>query len=105
MRKKLEAGEYPNPEKFKDDFELMIRNCMAFNPSGTIVHDAGVGLDKIFKMKWAAMPPLRPPQQSEDEEEEEEEEEDDDATRMCFPSFAVDSVCSDSGSRDSGDPH
>jgi hypothetical protein len=31
MRKKLDAGEYPNATKFFEDFKLMIRNCFIFN--------------------------------------------------------------------------
>jgi hypothetical protein len=30
MRKKLDAGEYPNATKFFEDFKLMIRNCFVF---------------------------------------------------------------------------
>ena len=76
MREKLEAGEYPNPDRFKDDFNLMIRNCMAFNPSGTPVHDAGLELDNIFRKKWEGLPPLRLHQNEYEDEEEEEDESD-----------------------------
>lgn len=76
MRKKLENKEYPNAEKFHDDFALMIRNCMAFNPVGTVVHNAGVELQRLFQEKWASLPPLRT-QQSEDEDEDEEDEDSD----------------------------
>lgn len=74
MKKKLENKEYSSAEKFYDDFMLMIRNCMAFNPVGTPVHIAGVDLQKAFQDKWQNLPPLKPPQpHSEDEDEEEEE--------------------------------
>ncbi|KAL5535451.1 hypothetical protein ACEPAF_3545 [Sanghuangporus sanghuang] len=79
MRKKLENGEYPNAGKFKEDFALVIRNCMSFNPVGTPVHDAGVELQRVFEEKWAHLPPLRQP--SEDEEEEEDEESDSERLR------------------------
>ena len=82
MGEKLDAGEYPNPDRFKDDFALMIRNCYAFNPSGTPVHDAGVELDKIFKAKWAGLPPLK--QQIEYEYEDEEDDESEaEISRAC----------------------
>ena len=75
MRKKLDNGEYPNAAKFKEDFALMIRNCMAFNPVGTAVHDAGVELQRVFEEKWSHLPPLKQP--SEEESDDEEDEEDD----------------------------
>ena len=82
MRKKLDSGEYPNANKFKEDFALMIRNCMAFNPAGTVVHDAGVELQRAFEEKWAHLPPLKQP--SDDEEEEDEEDTDDERMRKHF---------------------
>ncbi|QRV76118.1 bromodomain associated protein [Ceratobasidium sp. AG-Ba] len=59
MRKKLDDGEYPNANAFHNDFRLMIRNCMTFNPPGTAVHTAGVEMERIFKDKWKNLPPLR----------------------------------------------
>jgi bromodomain-containing factor 1 len=73
MRKKLEAGEYPNASKFFDDFKLMIRNCFTFNPAGTPVNQAGIELQRLFDEKWKNLPPLR--DASDDEEEEYEDEE------------------------------
>lgn len=81
MRKKLDNGEYPNAAKFKEDFALMIRNCMAFNPVGTPVHDAGVELQRIFEEKWTHLPPLRQP--SEDEEDEDEDDSESERIRKC----------------------
>ena len=76
MKKKLDAREYSRADDFLDDFNLMIRNCMTFNPAGTLVHDAGVELQRVFNDKWANLPPLKAPQpDSEDEEEDEDEEE------------------------------
>ena len=83
MRKKLENGEYPNASKFKEDFALMIRNCMAFNPAGTAVHDAGVELQRVFEEKWSHLPPLRT-MQSEDEDEDVGDDSDDERLRMWF---------------------
>ncbi|KAG1889391.1 Bromodomain-containing protein [Suillus subluteus] len=73
MRKKLEAGEYPNASKFFDDFKLMIRNCFLFNPAGTPVNQAGIELQRLFDEKWKNLPALR--DASDDEEEEYEDEE------------------------------
>ncbi|KAG9101496.1 hypothetical protein FS749_006399 [Ceratobasidium sp. UAMH 11750] len=59
MRKKLDEGNYPNAHAFHNDFRLMIKNCMIFNPPGTAVHNAGLEMDRIFKEKWKNLPPLR----------------------------------------------
>jgi Bromodomain len=77
MKKKLDNGDYPNPQKFLEDFKLMIRNCMAFNPSGTPVCTAGQQLQKLFDEKWRGLPPLRPPPVSEDEDDDDEDEDSD----------------------------
>ncbi|KAJ8584367.1 Bromodomain-containing protein [Rhizopogon salebrosus TDB-379] len=61
MRKKLDAGEYPNVTKFFEDFKLMIRNCFVFNPSSTPVNQAGIDLPQLFDEKWKHLPPLRDP--------------------------------------------
>ena len=41
MKKKLDAGKYPTPEKSRDDFRLMIKNCLLFNPPDNPIHEAG----------------------------------------------------------------
>ncbi|DAZ92426.1 TPA: hypothetical protein N0F65_000210 [Lagenidium giganteum] len=38
MRKKAKRGKYKTLEMFTEDFNLMIRNCMAFNPDTTIFY-------------------------------------------------------------------
>lgn len=78
MRRKLDSREYGRAEDFLDDFNLMIRNCMTFNPAGTVVHDAGVELQRVFGEKWANLPPLKAPQAESDEEEDDDEESEDD---------------------------
>ncbi|CDO72429.1 hypothetical protein BN946_scf184977.g129 [Trametes cinnabarina] len=80
MKKKLDAGEYMNAEKFREDFKLMIKNCMTFNPPGNPVHEAGKALQLLFDEKWKNLPSPRPYEPS-DEEEEEEEEDDSEAER------------------------
>ncbi|KAL0950883.1 hypothetical protein HGRIS_007642 [Hohenbuehelia grisea] len=76
MRKKLDNHEYPTAQKFHDDFKLMIRNCMTFNPSGTPVHQAGADLQRLFDEKWKGLPPLHEPSDASDEDEEDESEDD-----------------------------
>ena len=75
MRKKLDNREYSNAGKFYEDFNLMIRNCMTFNPVGNPVHQAGVELQRLFEEKWANLPSLKTAV-SEDEDDEEEEDSD-----------------------------
>ncbi|KAJ8582239.1 Bromodomain-containing protein, partial [Rhizopogon salebrosus TDB-379] len=74
MRKKLDAGEYPNATKFFEDFKLMIRNCFIFNPSGTPVNQAGIDLPRLFDEKWRHLTPLWDASNDEDEELAEEEQ-------------------------------
>lgn len=81
MRKKLDNGDYPTADAFYNDFKLMIRNCMAFNPQGTPVNTAGTELQRLFEEKWRNLPSLRQ-QQSDEEDEEEENSEDDAHARM-----------------------
>ncbi|KAF8649828.1 hypothetical protein AX16_005593 [Volvariella volvacea WC 439] len=78
MRKKLDNHEYPNAQKFCDDFKLMIRNCFAFNPAGTPVNQAGIELQRLFDEKWKNLPPLR----NASEDEDEDDEDDSDAERQ-----------------------
>ncbi|KAF9270448.1 Bromodomain-containing protein [Marasmius fiardii PR-910] len=81
MRRKLEQHEYPNAQKFFNDFKLMIRNCFDFNPAGTPVNQAGQELQRLFDEKWKGLPPLHPRAASDDEEEEEEETSQDERDR------------------------
>jgi bromodomain-containing factor 1 len=82
MRRKLENGEYANAAQFRDDFDLMIRNCLAFNPVGNPVHNCGLELKKLFDEKWAGLPPLR--QESEDEYDEDDEDEEEETRLRTF---------------------
>ncbi|RXW24743.1 hypothetical protein EST38_g1124 [Candolleomyces aberdarensis] len=69
MRRKLENHDYLTAQQFYNDFKLMIKNCMLFNPIGTPVCTAGQELDRLFEEKWRSLPPLRPVQLSEDEDD------------------------------------
>ena len=86
MRNKLDSGAYHMAEKFRDDFKLIISNCNLYNPPGTLVHQAGVELKKLFEEKWKGLPPLRA--ESEDEEGDDDSESDEERTRASM-SFAV----------------
>ncbi|KAJ8474044.1 hypothetical protein ONZ51_g7475 [Trametes cubensis] len=55
----IKTGEYPNAEKFREDFRLMIKNCMTFNPPGNPVHEAGKALQQLFDEKWKNLPSPR----------------------------------------------
>lgn len=86
MRSKLDSGAYHMAEKFRDDFKLIISNCNLYNPPGTVVHQAGVELKKLFEEKWKGLPPLRA--ESEDEEGYDDSDSDDERTRARM-SFAM----------------
>lgn len=75
MRKKLDRGEYPNANKFYDDFKLMIRNCFAFNPAGTPVNQAGIELQRLFDEKWTNLPSLHEVSDDDDDDEDEDDSE------------------------------
>ncbi|KAG2057138.1 Bromodomain-containing protein [Suillus hirtellus] len=92
MRKKLEAGEYPNASKFFDDFKLMIRNCFLFNPAGTPVNQAGIELQRLFDEKWKNLPPLRDASDDEEEEEEDEESEEERNRRIANIEAQIESM-------------
>ncbi|KAJ6604412.1 Bromodomain-containing protein [Mycena vulgaris] len=77
MRKKLDNREYPTAQKFYEDFKLMIRNCFAFNPSGTMVNQAGIELQRLFDDKWVNLPPLHEVSEDDDDEDDEESEDED----------------------------
>jgi hypothetical protein len=73
MRSKLESSAYHMAEKFRDDFKLIISNCNLYNPSGTLVHQAGVELKKLFEEKWKGLPPLQAESEGDDDSETDEE--------------------------------
>jgi hypothetical protein len=46
MRKKAKKGKYKTLEMFTDDFNLMIKNCMTFNPDTTVFYKDGKRIGK-----------------------------------------------------------
>ncbi|CAE6491775.1 unnamed protein product [Rhizoctonia solani] len=75
MRRKLENNEYANANAFHNDFKLMMRNCLQFNPPGTVVYIAGQEMDRHFKEKWKNLPPLRQPSPEDEDEADSSEDE------------------------------
>jgi bromodomain-containing factor 1 len=89
MNQKLKSGQYGTASEFKKDFDLVIRNCLAFNPAGNPVRDLGIQLQRSFEGLWAEKDKWERKNQpssnrassasaEEDSDAEEEEEEDDD---------------------------
>lgn len=70
MKRKLDNREYSTPKQFYDDFKLMMRNCVAFNPPSTPVHAAGVQLQRVFDDKWRHLPSLQPARISDDSDDD-----------------------------------
>lgn len=46
MRKKAKKGKYKTLEMFTEDFNLMIRNCLTFNPDTTVFYKEGKRIGK-----------------------------------------------------------
>lgn len=84
MKRKLDGNEYITAEKFRDDFRLMIKNCLTFNPPGNPVHEAGKALQQLFEEKWKNLPVLRSHDLSEDEDDEEEDNSDEERARTSL---------------------
>ncbi|KAG8711147.1 hypothetical protein FRC08_016245 [Ceratobasidium sp. 394] len=55
MGTKLRAGKYKIMEDFKNDFNLIIRNCRQFNPPGTFPVTAADNLEAAFQREWAKL--------------------------------------------------
>ena len=88
MRAKLDSGAYTTAEKFRDDIKLIINNCFLYNPPGTLVHQAGQDLRKLFEEKWKGLPPLRA-----ESEDEEDDDSDSDDERTRARTFSIVSDC------------
>ncbi|RMY01467.1 hypothetical protein D0867_11383 [Hortaea werneckii] len=87
MSQKLKGGQYSNAKEFKKDFDLMIDNCLTFNPVGNPVRDLGVQMRRIFEQHWngkekwerAHKPDSQRGTSASDDDSDEQEEEEDDA--------------------------
>lgn len=71
LKRNLDQKVYADANTFYEDFQLMINNCVRFNPVGTTVYIAGQDLLKTFMEKWRGVPPLHSPPPSDDEDEDE----------------------------------
>lgn len=87
MTQKVKQGEYAKASEFKADFELMINNCLSFNPVGNPVRDLGIELRRHFeslwkdKEKWERQhkpASMRASESAEEESEDDDEDDDDD---------------------------
>ncbi|THH13988.1 hypothetical protein EW146_g6291 [Bondarzewia mesenterica] len=75
MHSKLEGNMYPTAEKFRDDFKLMINNCVKYNGTQSAIAEAGFALQRLFNEKWQNLPPLHPEVSDEEEDEDKEDDE------------------------------
>ena len=53
MSQKMKGGQYSTAAEFKKDFDLMIKNCLIFNPVGNPVRDIGIGMQREFELLWS----------------------------------------------------
>lgn len=87
MAQKLKTGQYGKAGEFQKDFELMVQNCLAFNPPGNPVRDMAIHLKREFATLWAnkakwekqhqPTSQRESPASGEDSEEDEDEDEED----------------------------
>ena len=52
MTQKLKQGQYGKAIEVRKDFDLMIENCLLFNPVGNPVRDLGIELKREFDQIW-----------------------------------------------------
>jgi bromodomain-containing factor 1 len=52
MTQKLKQGQYGKASEVRKDFDLMIENCLLFNPAGNPVRDLGIELKREFDQIW-----------------------------------------------------
>jgi bromodomain-containing factor 1 len=82
MTQKMKQGQYGKASEVKKDFDLMIENCVIFNPVGNPVRDMGISLQRAFETLWRGKDKWekteRANQQRGNSSAEEDSEEDDD---------------------------
>lgn len=84
IQTKLENNAYEKASEFKEDVQLIFKNCYKFNPDGEFVNDCGRKLEEVFNKKWetkdswisSRQPDSEPHSAAEEEDEEEDEESD-----------------------------
>ena len=54
MGDKLKQGQYSTAVEFKKDFDLMIKNCLTFNPTGNPVRDLGIQFQRELETLWSS---------------------------------------------------
>jgi len=52
MTQKLKQGQYGKASEVRKDFDLMIENCLLFNPVGNPVRDLAIELKREFDQIW-----------------------------------------------------
>ena len=82
IQNKLENNAYEKASEFKEDVQLIFKNCYKFNPDGEFVNDCGRKLEEVFNKKWetkdswiASRQPDSEPHSAAEEDDEEDEEE------------------------------
>ena len=82
IQNKLDNNAYEKASEFKEDVQLIFKNCYKFNPDGEFVNDCGRKLEEVFNKKWetkdswiASRQPDSEPHSAAEEDEEEDEEE------------------------------
>lgn len=56
VRKKLETNAYKLPEEFDADMHLMFSNCYTYNAQGSVVHEMGRDLQKVYESYYQDLP-------------------------------------------------
>lgn len=79
----LENNAYEKASEFKEDVQLIFKNCYKFNPEGEFVNECGHKAEDVFNKKWeekdgwiSSRQPDSEPHSAAEEDEEEEEESD-----------------------------
>jgi hypothetical protein len=49
IKHKLMDGQYENRHQFREDLELIVSNCKAYNGENSIVYNAAVEFEKVFR--------------------------------------------------------
>ena len=81
IQSKLENNAYEKASEFREDVQLIFKNCYKFNSEGEFVNDCGHKLEELFNKKWegkddwiaSRQPESEPHSTAEDEDEEDEE--------------------------------